>query len=79
MAPKFMPVWGSPKPGRSAGRTGTRPAAAAAPTDDESGSDDAGDLRRSLQALDAMRRRGLIGEAEYAERRRDLLRRSEAG
>ncbi|WP_207485994.1 SHOCT domain-containing protein [Arenibaculum pallidiluteum] len=88
MAPKFIPVWGAAKPGRStkpkpaggpAGTPAASPGAAGAAADAESGSDAADDLRRSIQALDAMHRRGLIGEAEYATRRRDLLGRKEQG
>jgi hypothetical protein len=77
MAPRFTPVWGNPKGARPASPAAARAAglaaAAAAPTDAESGTDEADDLRRSLRALDVMRSRGLIGEVEHAERRRDLL------
>jgi hypothetical protein len=72
MAPKFTPVWGGKAP-KAAPKPTARAAAAAAPTDAESGTDAADDLRRSLQALDVMRQRGLIPEAEYEARRRDLL------
>jgi hypothetical protein len=52
------------------------PAAASRITDEESGTDGATgseSLRRSLFALDAMRKRGLIDEATWAERRNALL------
>lgn len=77
MAPKFSPVWGSPKGRKPAARpgqgAGAAPAAAPATADAESGTDASDDLRRSLRALDVMRGRGLIDEAEYEARRRDLL------
>jgi hypothetical protein len=80
VAQKFSPVWGSPKgrkpaarPGAGAAAPGAAPAAAPATADAESGTDASDDLRRSLRALDVMRGRGLIDEAEYEARRRDLL------
>ena len=45
------------------------PAAAAAVTDAESGTEEADSSRRSLYALEVMLKRGLIDQAEYDRRR----------
>ena len=58
-----------------AGRTGTRPGAAAMTTDSESGTENlegSEDRRRSLFALKTMFERGLIPAAEYERRRAEL-------
>lgn len=48
------------------------PAAAAGDTDAESGTAGGDDRREALAALEVMRRRGLIDEATYLARKREI-------
>ncbi|MGK9236585.1 hypothetical protein KXS07_32495 [Inquilinus limosus] len=53
-------------------RNRAQPAAASGAADAESGSAGGDDRRQALAALEVMRRRGLIDQATYATRRREI-------
>ncbi|NYZ15697.1 SHOCT domain-containing protein [Azospirillum sp. RWY-5-1] len=74
MAKRFTTVWGDGARPPVRG-VATRPAAAGAETDAESGSGD-DTLRQSLRALRAMRDRGLMSEEEYERHRADTVARA---
>ncbi len=66
MPKRFKPIWGDKRPPKSLGRP-----AASAEADSESGDEGAG-RDRDLYALDVMRKRGLISEAEYERRKAQI-------
>lgn len=80
MAQRFTPVWREAKSGRTdtgrpeVRRAGSRPGAAGAAADAESGSEAATETRRqALFALKVMRERGHMTQEDYDRRRAAIL------